>query len=345
MNKRLPPHIQTWLNERGITDSVIERANVEWKGGEIALPVQDVDGKTLFYKYRRDPASSEGPKYRYEKGATSALYGVQFLVGEGPVVVCEGELDALVLISKGFLAVSTTGGSGTFEDEWKDHLLNREVFVCYDYDKPGWKGAFTVQDAIPWAKIIWLPSKVGEHGDVTDYFKLGNDAGAFKKLMSAARTYTVPKDWRMSETKKEFKEAEREYAHMMDVYMMEARHMRGAYESDAPVQCLLDMYRNAYEQVRRQIKYFQTTRDTTNPDRIAAAKTVPIPIFLKFNREKKGKCLWHEEKNPSMHFYEKQNRVWCFSCGQGGDVIDVVQKLNNCGLKEALQLILKDNPA
>lgn len=341
MEKQLPQRLHEWLNARGISDSVIATYSLSWNGKELIIPVQDENGVVLFNKYRRDPEVDTGPKYRYEKGATSALFGLQSIKDATEVFVCEGELDALVLISKGFAAVSTTGGSGTFEQEWKDHLFTKQVFICYDNDKPGWKGAFVVQDVIPWAKIVWLPSSVGEHGDITDYFvKLRKSADDFKKLITTARSYELPADYAEVATKKELTELARQYANKLDCYLEVARQMRTAYQSDAPVQLLLEMYRIAHADVTRRIKYFRKTRATTDKNRIEAAKQVSMHEYLKIRRDKLTTCPWHDDTNPSAHYYEKQNKIYCFSCSKGGDVIDVVQTLNNCNLEEALTLIL-----
>lgn len=345
MQKQLPPRISTWLNERGITDSIAEAYGLDWNGTEIVIPVHDEKGVFLFNKYRRDPEVTTGPKYRYEAGSASVLYGLNHLKSDF-VVVTEGEFDTLVLASQGINAVSSTGGSSTFKEEWSEILAGREVFVCYDNDKAGWQGAFRVQKFLPSARLVWLPSRVGEHGDITDYFvKLGNTADNFRKLLVAAKPYHLPIDWdRHVEKKSVLKTYESRYKANIDLYMEEARKVRANYESDAPIQILIQMYMDRLTEVQRQLKYFKVSRSTTNPDRILAAKAVPIPVFLKVGKDKTLKCIWHEEKTPSMHYYEKQNRVHCFGgCGRGGDVIDVVQTLNNCDLKSALQIILKDN--
>ena len=38
-------------------------------------------------------------------------------------------------------------------------------------------------------------------------------------------------------------------------------------------------------------------------------------------------CLLHEDKKPSMHFYEHSNTCHCFSCGFHGDIFDLVGEL------------------
>ncbi|MCS3955561.1 hypothetical protein GGP81_002092 [Salinibacter ruber] len=66
---------------------------------------------------------------------------------DGPVLVCEGELDALCALSNGFNAVTGTTGAGTFKPEWARYLTCVEpaqdhgVLVVYDGDETGRKGA------------------------------------------------------------------------------------------------------------------------------------------------------------------------------------------------------------
>lgn len=48
-------------------------------------------------------------------------------------------------------------------------------------------------------------------------------------------------------------------------------------------------------------------------------------------------CIWHDETNPSMHVYQSPKdgyqRAFCFSCGHGGDVMDVYGQLNGLSVK------------
>lgn len=50
-------------------------------------------------------------------------------------------------------------------------------------------------------------------------------------------------------------------------------------------------------------------------------------------------CTFHNERTPSMKIYE--DSFHCFGCGAHGDVIDFVQKKNNCSHKEALEFLSK----
>jgi len=72
---------------------------------------------------------------------------------------------------------------------------------------------------------------------------------------------------------------------------------------------------------------------------IVRAKQFPIEQLVTFTK-KKAKCVWHNDNDPSMHYYPKNNTVWCFSCGRGGDAIDVYRAMKeNCSLKEAVDYL------
>lgn len=194
---RLPVEIRVWLNNRGISHEIIEKNRIGFDGKYISIPVMDKDGAILFYKYRRSPAlGQEYPKYKYEKNAHVALYGIRNLSSD-KIIICEGEFDQMILESKGFHAVTSTGGAGTFKEEWIPLFAGKEVFVCLDNDEAGRRGIERICRMMPRTKNIPLPAEVGEKGDITDYFvKLNKTAEDFSKLMAYA---FVP----VFETKKE----------------------------------------------------------------------------------------------------------------------------------------------
>ena len=81
------------------------------------------------------------------------------------------------------------------------------------------------------------------------------------------------------------------------------------------------------------------SKDITEED-IARAKQIPISSFIQFNQAGFARCLWHSDKNPSMKFYKKENRCWCFSCNQGGDVIDVIKQIREVDFIQAVKHLL-----
>lgn len=80
---------------------------------------------------------------------------------------------------------------------------------------------------------------------------------------------------------------------------------------------------------------------TLTPSDIARARAIPISYFIKVSKMNKAKCPFHDDKTASLHVYPKDNRFHCFgACNQGGSVIDLYIKLNNCTFKEAVHKLL-----
>lgn len=51
----------------------------------------------------------------------------------------------------------------------------------------------------------------------------------------------------------------------------------------------------------------------------------------------KGLCPFHDERTPSFHVRPQVGHWHCFGCGEGGDVISFVQKINHMGFAEAVE--------
>ena len=191
-HQALPQHIREWLHkDRGLSDQVISQAKLGWDGERVTIPVVDHAGALLFAKRRVAPGQeAAGPKYLYPKGTRAALYGVELLPNADHVVLAEGELDALVLRTHGVMGASTTGGAGTFSEDWLKLFLHiPQVYIAYDNDEAGKVGALKIGRLIPHAKIITLPPEVGKGGDLTDFFvKLGKNVDDLYQLMKQSKT-------------------------------------------------------------------------------------------------------------------------------------------------------------
>ena len=185
----LPPRIRGYLHDRGLPDTILEEHLVGWSGSWITLPIFDRKGDLVFFRLARDPQAS-GPKTMSPKGATAELYGWEHLKRTPQrIIICEGEFDRLVLEARGISAVTATGGAGTFKPEWADAFEGiSEVYLCFDRDEAGRKGAHRVAGFLPGARFVELPEAVGPGGDVTDFFvRLGRSRQEFSRLLKEAR--------------------------------------------------------------------------------------------------------------------------------------------------------------
>ncbi len=180
-----PEDIREYLRtERLISDEDIDRYQLGYMEQQnrkwITIPVTDRNGSVLFMKLRKDPFSLvEGqPKYM-STGGEASIFNAEVLNDKpDALMICEGEFDCLVLRSFGIPAICSTAGAATFKDSWIDQLdFVRDFYVLMDNDEPGRKGAESLIERLatahPDSSImrVTLPPEVGEHGDVTDFFK------------------------------------------------------------------------------------------------------------------------------------------------------------------------------
>lgn len=92
------------------------------------------------------------------------------------------------------------------------------------------------------------------------------------------------------------------------------------------------------KEVKMQLS-FLTPRPDSSSSRISThdimrAKQRPIKDFIKVNSGGKAVCLFHTDKNASMHVYP--SNYYCFSCSSSGTVVDIIMKLRNCTFREAV---------
>ena len=52
-----------------------------------------------------------------------------------------------------------------------------------------------------------------------------------------------------------------------------------------------------------------------------------------------GNCPFHREKTPSFSVAPDKQIFHCFGCGQGGNVITFIMKIENLGFQEAVEFL------
>lgn len=67
---------------------------------------------------------------------------------------------------------------------------------------------------------------------------------------------------------------------------------------------------------------------------IQKAKEYPLDQLIQVNKQGFAKCIWHNDKNPSM--FCKKNFANCFSCNNSGDTIAVLRQRDKIGFREAV---------
>ncbi|MDE2934602.1 MAG: CHC2 zinc finger domain-containing protein [Chloroflexota bacterium] len=61
-------------------------------------------------------------------------------------------------------------------------------------------------------------------------------------------------------------------------------------------------------------------------------------------RVRQGVCPFHEEAEGSFTVYADSERWYCFGCGEGGDVLDFLQRIEDLSLPEAIRRLDRSPP-
>ena len=139
-----------WFRSRGLKDNIIQEARLGyvdtvvpgWERFQGALSIPYHDGRHQEVGVRFRWVAGE-QKYDQRKGSPHRLYGIH-LVEEPVLWVTEGEFDSLILRQMGMPAVAIPGATA-WQPHWRWLFRDcQEVFVVFDGDEPGRRGAIEV---------------------------------------------------------------------------------------------------------------------------------------------------------------------------------------------------------
>lgn len=210
-------HTQQLLEARGLDAEICHKAGIVTAsvpgGGEdwIAIPFVQ-QGRQVACKYRRVVKAEKGNNFSQDKGGAQIFWNHDVLLDETlasePLIVTEGELDALAAMSAGFVrVVSVPGGAPqapTSSDGKYGFIADtlpllkdcREVILACDADGPG--QALTHDLAVRLGRgKCKLPTYPDGCKDLLDVL-LGYGPAAVVKALVGARWMHVPGLYRMS---------------------------------------------------------------------------------------------------------------------------------------------------
>lgn len=179
--------------KRGLTAETIEKYEIGWNGERYTIPVRDREGVLL--NVRRYKFGASHDKMLNWPGYGQAEIFLSDAVEGDEIVICEGEMDALVARQYGFPACSTTAGAGTWSERWTPLFAGKRVYIVYDVDEQGIQGAKKVAVRLNKAGaqvyIVKLPLTT-KGSDVTNYFiDQGFGKNDFRELLNNTRVFEV----------------------------------------------------------------------------------------------------------------------------------------------------------
>jgi len=207
---------RSYLTGRGLSEGIIRELNiglsrktgrrsnvrVEWW---IVIPIWSrvhFDGKdpiiTAVKGFAFDPEAKDWKRTpngrKIARNASSALYDLT-TSEDLPVLICEGELDAVCATAHGFNAVSGTNGAATFKAEWARYLARyvapaseHGVIVCFDGDEAGRTHAPSAAQTLYEAGLSVRIASLPDGQDVSDVL-LQDGSEALTALVESAEPH------------------------------------------------------------------------------------------------------------------------------------------------------------
>ena len=196
----MPAQRRWYWQQRGFTDDTIDRFTLGWDGDRQAYTIPALYRNVPFaVKYRntperlskaRDAFNAEfarlkaehpdwdkstiiahcppiPPKYYGISGSRVGIFNAECLWTAQDVVICEGEIDAMLLVQAGYNAVTSTGGAGSWKAEWARFFAGvQRIYVLFDNDAAGSDGAMKVRASLTRARIVQYPDNVKDAGEL-----------------------------------------------------------------------------------------------------------------------------------------------------------------------------------
>jgi len=136
----LSEDIVDWFDWRGISEKTLEKWDIREEDGNVVFPYLE-DGEEVLLKYRVPNRTKEDKKIWEAGGGKKILWGYDNLNPDEPIVICEGELDALALTEAGVENV-TSVPFGTEKYNWVENCWDlledaEEITLWMDNDDPG----------------------------------------------------------------------------------------------------------------------------------------------------------------------------------------------------------------
>lgn len=178
-----------WLTGRGLTEATVAAFKIAEQlrdGKTYAVFPYLRDGELINAKFRN---VADKKDMRQESGAEPCLFGWHLIKPrERSVCITEGEVDAMTLHQAGLASLSVNAGAGShqwIENDWDRLERFSEIYVCFDDDEAGHKGAKEVAQrlGVERCKIVKFGAK-----DANQWLQDGAGGEDFHSALTEAKS-------------------------------------------------------------------------------------------------------------------------------------------------------------
>jgi hypothetical protein len=192
--------LDEFKSARGLFDHTLAKFEIGWDRDYrcYTIPVRGEDGELLnIRRYQTRPTKGRRKMWGVEGMNVPRLYPFSVLADKPEeIIICEGELDALITIQNGFPAITRTGSAKVWHSEWNRYFKGKIVYICQDCDEDGQDGQRKIgrnlRRIAADVRLVRLPYPITDkHGkDLTDYWlEREGDADEFRRLLEEAQPF------------------------------------------------------------------------------------------------------------------------------------------------------------
>jgi Toprim-like/MCM P-loop domain len=188
---------------RGLWTKTVDHFELGWDAAKRAytIPVRDSAGTLVnVRRYQLRPPAGKRKVWGVTGHNKPELYPWSALnkarKHDEPIIICEGEMDALITNQYGFRAVTRTSSARAWRAEWAKHFKGLVVYVCHDMDTAGQAANRKVARSLARSgvevRVVRLPYAVTtKHGkDLTDWWlEHDMDREAFRRMLEDAQPF------------------------------------------------------------------------------------------------------------------------------------------------------------
>lgn len=146
-----------------------DKGHLRYYKHPLILPYLDELHRPHYFQARALDSALQ-PKELNLRGAVPFPYNKAALNNEpGWVYLCEGVIDTLTALGKGFVAVGIPGVK-SFKTEWLALFKNKKIVICLDNDEAGRMGSEKLMDLFSAAGIEATRLELPEGQDVNEWF-------------------------------------------------------------------------------------------------------------------------------------------------------------------------------
>jgi len=195
-----------WMEQRGVDPEIASRLGVAASDGEIVFPFLR-DGQVVNHKYRKIATKD----FRQDKGGEQCLWNQDVLLDQSltghPVVITEGEVDAITAIQAGWPCAVSVPGGASLTPQGEDHyhyiqavrplLADRTIILATDDDEPGRMLHNDLLRILGRARVKWVryPDGTKDLNDVLQWY----GQGGVTEALTGAQWVEVKGVYKMSD--------------------------------------------------------------------------------------------------------------------------------------------------